>query len=787
MSYPTKFVKVITPIAFAISLAACGGDGVTFGGGGTGDADTKQVQQAKTIELTASTRQLFSDGSVPVIITAIAKNENNNGIPKADIVFSVDNNATITPDGEGEGSIKTATLTPSLAKNRTLKVTATSGKASKTIIVDVVGTTVVIDGPSSITINKEVPFVLKLKDGADKPISHQEVVLTSSAGNTISTESNYKTDKNGEIPFTLLGLQSGSDILTAEVLGASLSMDVEISPDEFELTGLAKEININTSQQLKFTWKKSGIPQKNKTINVSTTRGDLTQTSVTTDDLGEAMIEISSKTAGSTVITAATNDGLSTSTDAEFVATTPAYLNTQADPTLITPNGSSTIISKIRDINDNPVKNKVIDFRLEDTVNGKLSASTAVTDSLGRASVSYTAGDSSSEKDGVKINTFIQGYEGVVEADQITLTVGSNALRIVLGHDHLMEADRVYYIKHFGVIVTDSAGNPVKEQKVDFTIIPTHYYKGTMVPRGEGWGRDRTATCKSEDWDNDGNLDVGEDANGNGRLDPTHDASVTGTGVTDETGRIVVQVIYPKSRALWSRQRITSSVLVAGTEFIEQTDFDLPVSAGDVSDIEIAPPNGVSPYGTSDKCDTIDSEAEAIVPYTVVDALGVPVLTLANDIWYKVANPYNSADNVSYTIKVDPDHVSKINVESGPYSSFRITDNDPYFDSTGFNLSLETGSNSKPLFYQDESVVEPEDQEAPIVTLNGAATVTVPLNGTYTELSANAADAVDGVVTVTKVGTVDTTTAGTYTLFYSAEDSAGNKSEPITRTVIVTP
>lgn len=790
MSYPINLVKIITPIALAISLAACGGD-ATFGGKGGADGSggtTTQGQQAKKIELTVSNRQLSSDGSVPVIITAIAKNENNNAIQGADVTFKVDNDATITPDTEGEGSVKTAKLTPGVAKNRTLKVTVSSGKASESITVDVVGTAVIIDGPASITVNKEIPFVLKLKDGADKPISNEEVVLTSTAGNTIKTDSNYETDANGEIAFTVMGLQSGNDTLVAKVLGTSLEKEIEISPDEFVLSGFSKEININTSQMIKFVWKKSGEPQKNKTINVSTTRGNLTQNQVITNEQGEATIDLSSTTAGSTVITAtADGGGLSTTLNAEFIATTPAYLDTQADPTLITPNGSSTIISRIRDINDNPVKNKIIDFRLEDTVNGTLSASTAVTDSLGRASISYTAGDASSEKDGVKINTFIQGYEGIVQSDQITLTVGSNALRIVLGEDHLLSSDAIYYIKQFGVIVTDSAGNPVKEQKVDFTINPIAYYKGLMIPSGDQWVPDYRATCPAEDVDKDGKLDAGEDINGNGRLDPTHDAAVTGSGVTDENGKIVVQVVYPKSRALWSEQRITSSVIVNGTEFIEQTDFTLPISAGDAGDLEVSPPNKKSPYGNSYACDTVDSNEVAIALSRVVDAFGLPVASLQKDTWYKVAFTDNVGGSleVPFTIEIHSNITGEIEVETGPNDSFRFIDKDPTKDSSGFNVILKT-TVSKPLYYQDDAAIEitPDDQEAPILTLSGAATVNVALNGTYTELGANASDAVDGTIPVTITGTVDTAAAGTYILFYKATDAAGNATT-VQRVVIV--
>ena len=62
-------------------------------------------------------------------------------------------------------------------------------------------------------------------------------------------------------------------------------------------------------------------------------------------------------------------------------------------------------------------------------------------------------------------------------------------------------------------------------------------------------------------------------------------------------------------------------------------------------------------------------------------------------------------------------------------------------------------------------IVNVVDTTAPVVTLTGAATVTVELGGTYTELGATASDA-SGTVTVETTGTVDTDTVGSYTVTY---------------------
>jgi len=717
MSHPTKFVKIITPLAFAIALASCGGGASgEFGGGGNPTNPDTPAIIAKALELNASSRQLGSDGSKPIVLSAIAKDANNNAISGADIVFSVDNDAIINTETDGttaSGSVKTANLTPGRPKNRTLTVTATSGGQTKTILVDVVGTTVLIDGPDSITRGANVSFLLKLKDGANKPISFENVELTTSEGSTITTDSNFQTNAIGEIAFNLTAEKGGKETIKAVVLGAEFTKKINISSDEFLLNSVTEEIEINTDKIINFTWQREGAPQGNKPITISATRGILSTQSVVTNSAGEATFTISSATAGQTVIAATSSDGLSTSLTREFIATTPSYLNTQADPSLISPNGSSTIVAKIRDINDNPVKNKVIDFRLNDTVNGVLSASTAVTDSLGRASVSYTAGNSSSAKDGVKITTFIQGYSTVAD-DSVFLTVGGKALRIVLGHDHLLESEDTFYKKKFGVIVTDSAGNPIKDQKIDFTITPKEYYKGFMRlvdTKGDGkadkWERYLTAAaCISEDFDNDGNLDVGEDLNNNGTLEPTRDATVTGSGVTDEQGKITVEVVYPKNTALWTEQEITAITQVNGTEFVENTEFVLPISADDANDVNVSPPNIVSPYGFSGSCEDVSETYQAPVKGTVVDALsGSPVSTLQNDVWYKIRfvdTLGNVITNKSFELES-----SAVDIEIDQFGNFKLTDKDTAVESSGFFIILSFDGNQIPLFYKDNEAIIP--------------------------------------------------------------------------------
>lgn len=79
-----------------------------------------------------------------------------------------------------------------------------------------------------------------------------------------------------------------------------------------------------------------------------------------------------------------------------------------------------------------------------------------------------------------------------------------------------------------------------------------------------------------------------------------------------------------------------------------------------------------------------------------------------------------------------------------------------------------------------------EKNNPPVITLNGSATMTLKVGGTYTEPGAKATDDKDGDLTskIIITGTVNTAVAGTYTITYTVNDSAGNVTK-VTRTVKV--
>ena len=83
------------------------------------------------------------------------------------------------------------------------------------------------------------------------------------------------------------------------------------------------------------------------------------------------------------------------------------------------------------------------------------------------------------------------------------------------------------------------------------------------------------------------------------------------------------------------------------------------------------------------------------------------------------------------------------------------------------------------------NVVDAVDTVAPVITLSGAATVTISQWTPYVELWASAIDNMDGNISafITISGSVNTAVIGSYTITYRVSDMAGNPATPISRVI----
>jgi uncharacterized repeat protein (TIGR01451 family) len=155
-----------------------------------------------------------------------------------------------------------------------------------------------------------------------------------------------------------------------------------------------------------------------------------------------------------------------------------------------------------------------------------------------------------------------------------------------------------------------------------------------------------------------------------------------------------------------------------------------------------------------------------------------PTITAPPDATYQCANAVPDADPAQATAS---DNCSTPTVtvsqtsnggNGSPSSPLVITRTYTATDSFGNSAS-------------DSQTITVVDNTPPAIVLNGPNPQVVECHTAYVEYGATATDNCSGNVDATASGTVNTNVVGSYTITYSASDSAGNALTPVTRTVNV--
>ena len=83
-----------------------------------------------------------------------------------------------------------------------------------------------------------------------------------------------------------------------------------------------------------------------------------------------------------------------------------------------------------------------------------------------------------------------------------------------------------------------------------------------------------------------------------------------------------------------------------------------------------------------------------------------------------------------------------------------------------------------------EKLITAPDTAAPLIILNDNSVVRLLSGETYQEAGARSVDGIDGDLTVTTTGTVDTNTPGEYEITYSVTDAAGNSTTEVRKVIV---
>ncbi len=604
-----RTLRLLLALSVIATLVGCGSggddDALVVPPVTTVDPTLPLPVEIASLEALTSNPQIPSDGGVPVTITALLRDVNNNFVAGQSVTFAADSGGlsviqadptiggapAATTDENGRATAElSAAGDPT---DRVITVTATAGDLTATVLVAVTGTQLTITGPTSLVQGATTEYTIVLADAAGNGIANQTVELTSSLGNLLAATT-LTTDFSGQAQVQYTAVNGGSDSLQASALGETEAAAISISDDTFNFISPADdtEIDLGANQDISVRWVQNNSPVVGRTITFSTTRGTIMPASVVTDANGTANTSVMASNSGSATITATATNGPVASLPIEFVAVTPENIEVQADPFTVSPNSQSTITAVLRDAEGNLVKNKRITFSLEDVTGGTLSVSSAVTNSQGRAQTSYTSNSVVSAVDGVEIEARVD--EDMTIFDTVNLTVSGREVFITFGTGNtISEPNEAQYRKLYVVQVTDASGNAVSNVDVAMSAVSESYIKGFWYAdsASDAYGPNARARCPDEDVNRDGALQPGEDFNTSGQIEAGNVALVTpGTFTTDAAGQGLIEVLYPQEYGGWLEVELQARASVQGTEFSEKAFFILEVLADDVNDLEQAPP-----------------------------------------------------------------------------------------------------------------------------------------------------------------------------------------------------
>ncbi len=292
-----------------------------------------------------------------------------------------------------------------------------------------------------------------------------------------------------------------------------------------------------------------------------------------------------------------------------------------ANPTVIGVNagGSTTNRAQLRALflttGNVPVQNVRVRFDIiPATVGGatlqageaiSTGTSLVLSDNSGAAFADYISGTRSSPNNGVAVRACYNLVDfpstACPNSVSATFTVAAKPLSLTLGDNNELkkENNNLTYVKEFVLIVSDSAGQPVPNAQVSFSVDIYKYGKGGF---GIGYPGDgaviitlvdgstqtlnirtnpldngvddvvpgRNIWCINEDINRNGNIDGTEDRNGNGSLDSRGADIVISSDVpgnrTDTNGVLIIKIRYPQNVATWLAYAVKATALADGSE-----------------------------------------------------------------------------------------------------------------------------------------------------------------------------------------------------------------------------
>jgi len=372
-----------------------------------GSADAKvdfvaDIANARVMSLIAAPGVIPADGTSSSVLTATIGDTNGNPVGAGVPVNWATTDGTLSAPASVTDAASKATVTlKSSTKMGTATVTAkaTAGEATASVAFAANNATAKVAAlvalPASIPANNVTTSSLEatIEDANGNPVAGAPVAWHTSLG-TLSSGSTT-TDTNGKSVVTLKGAVAGTATVNAQAVAGSLTASVDLVPDNTtaKVVGLnatpatIPANNVATSTLEAFVKDTNGNPVPGVAVTWSTSLGDLSDASTTTDAGGRTSITLKGPLAGSATVKATATAGSSTAVVTLTPdAATAKVIGLVATPAAIVANGtaSSTLVASVEDANGNPVVGTTVTWG---TNLGTLSSASSTTDAAGKATV----------------------------------------------------------------------------------------------------------------------------------------------------------------------------------------------------------------------------------------------------------------------------------------------------------------------------------------------------------------------------------------------------------------
>jgi hypothetical protein len=547
-----SWIKTLAAVAVvAVGMAGCGGGGGSAGtpvlGGGNGEPPAVVAADL----LVAAPAQLANTPSSTATVTVTALDSSRNTVAGVPVNVTVDNGAIVTASStetDAQGKFTASVLVGADRSNRVITATVTSGSLVRTVQIQVTGTKITTTLVPAVLAPGETGQVRFLAvDQAGDKMPNQAVAV--SAPGLIPAEASGTTNSDGEFVFNYQApATAGSYIVSATIAGQTDPQTLVVQ-------------TVNMTPSVTATIKSASVSANPSVVGVNT--------------------------AGSSTI------------------------------------NRTEIRALFLSDNNQPIPNVRVRFDLADDVNsigGTFTTGTQVlyTNANGIATTAYMPSTRDSPTNGVTI----RACYGVSDIDPnlincttsavTTLTVTNSPLAVSIGTNEKVIDNDLSYIKQFLVSVVDASGAAKADVNLTVSVDLPQYRKGQYAAAGDEWVKlgsmpdGSSAWCANEDTNRNGALEIGEDTDVDGRLDPgKSDVSVTLLqSKTRADGTAVLQIQYAKSFGTWVDAWITVAASgVSGTEGrATYVLAPLPVAALAITTVDVTPAFQKSPYGVASSC-----------------------------------------------------------------------------------------------------------------------------------------------------------------------------------------